>query len=76
VKHETFAMRGHGNHGGGAAGLTDHATPDLYGTVTPLQTIVVDAGKEKKSLSGGPGGKAPCGFPFLIPRGVSRQCTV
>jgi hypothetical protein len=65
-------MRGHGNDSGGTAGPTDHATSDLNGAVAPLQFVVLYAGKDEKSLSGGAGGKAPCGFPFLIPRGVSR----
>lgn len=63
-------MWGHREHSGGSVGLTDHATSDLNGTVTPLQFAVLDAGKDEKSLSGGAGGEAPCGFPFLITRGV------
>jgi hypothetical protein len=63
-------MQGHGEHSGGSVGLTDHTPPDLNGTVTLPQLALFDAGKDEKSLSGGAGGKAPCGFPFLITRGV------
>jgi len=68
-------MRGHGEQSGGPAGLTDHATPDLNDTVTPRQFVVLNVGKDEKSLSQGVWGlEAPkifgdaagiAGFPFL-----------
>jgi hypothetical protein len=67
-------MRDHGEQNGGSAGLTDHATPDLNGTVIPRQFVVLNAGKDKKRLSQGLGAEpprfsavpqAPPGFPSL-----------
>jgi hypothetical protein len=45
-------MRGHGEHSGSSVGLTDHTTPDLYGSVAPLPNCPEYAGKEVKGLSG------------------------
>lgn len=65
-------MRDHAAKSGSNGGLTDQTTPDLYGIVVPLHSVVdvvgfdfvvdvvaQDAGKETKSLSGGCRGAKP-----------------
>jgi hypothetical protein len=52
-------MQGRGEHSGGAVGLTDHTSPDLYGTAALLQLALVNAGLDQKILSGGREAKPP-----------------
>jgi hypothetical protein len=55
-------MRGRKEHSGGSVGTTDQTPPDLYGNAALLQFALLNAGKDQKSLSGGPGGEAPWDF--------------